>query len=897
MNNPPMAHRLRFPILMLLVAHSTMAQWTSNTVLNTAVGVSPNNKENVAMVSDGAGGAIIVWEENASAPTSRDIIAQRIDASGNVTWHASGVVVSAAVGDQRFPTMTADGLGGAIIVWYDGRDTETHIYAQRLDAGGQIQWAVDGLPLCTAPGNQWDPVIVGDGSGGAIIVWYEARFDTAADIFAQRISAGGTVQWTANGVPLCTARNGQVAPVIIEDDAGGAVVSWMDFRNGVVEVFSQRISHAGLTLWQADGVRLCDVSDFQYWPTMTNDGSGGAIVTWQDFRAAMISDIYAQRISGVGVNQWSPSGVGICTAADYQYRPQIIADGALGAILSWYDYRNGVNADIYAQRVSSLGASLWTPNGVLICGAPNDQHFPSIVKDGRGGAVIGWQDRRGGANADIYAQQCNSSGVLGFPIDGIAVSTAVNVQQLPRLVSNFSGGTILAWEDGRTGTRQDIFAHRIVLANTDASFGLWMGGLSGNVDATTAYAGLHQNALDGTDSRDISEPPTLPSNYVSVTSLSLLPADHRIQDIRQETAQLAYRAKRWSLQSRTSATSSRVNLIFTEDRIPRQFTPILYDVAAGTYQELRANPVYSYTSPPTPGVARDFLLLMGDSTKPSTTIVAPNGGEVLVVGIPGTIRWSSADSSGLLRHFIYYTLDGMPPFTFLDSTDGQDTSYVWTPTDASLNGLVRVVTIDSVLNTTADTSDAPFTIVAGDSVAYATHAGWNMIGIPVLQTDMSPHGVFADDFGTAPITLFRFNAITGYGTPDTLRLGEGYWLRTPTAQTVDAVGTAQALVTRPLSLGWNMVGNPFPAPLQRSRLRFTDGSTTKTITEAQIAGWVTNALYGFDGNGYVQENQSLAVWNGYWMRTLVPNLSIVFDLTASRPSSSLIGLGATSNRP
>ena len=885
MNTPLMLRGFRLTLgvsLVLFSKPSALAQWTSNTALNTPVGVSSNNKENVATVSDGAGGAIVVWEENVGGATSIDIIAQRIDALGNMRWSATGVAVSAAAGDQRLPMVAADGLGGAIVTWYDTRGMDTNIYAQRVDSAGAVLWAADGVPICVGPGNHWDPVITGDGLGGGIIAWYEERYDTTADIYAQHISGDGVVQWTTDGVPVCTAPNGQVTPVITTDGVGGAIVAWLDFRDGVVELFSQRVSQSGLMLWQTDGVRLCDASDFQYAPAITADGSGGAIITWNDFMSGMISDIYAQRISNAGLLQWSASGTGVCTAPNYQYRPQIVSDGSLGAILCWYDYRNGVSSDIYAQRLSPLGAPLWAQDGVQLCGAPNDQQFPSIIKDGRGGAFVGWQDNRNGPNADIFAQHVTSVGVIGFQTDGVVVSTAVNGKRFPKLINNLSGGAILAWEDGRSGTKQDVFAQRIVLENPDAAFGYWMGGVSATIEAAPAYTGLHPNALDGTDSRDISEPSTLPLNFLSLTSISLLPADRLVQDIRQETPRLSYAAKRYSLQSRTSTTGSAVNLVFTEDRLPYQFTPVLYDVGAGSYRDLRSMPVYSYTSPSTPGEPKDFLLLLGDSTKPSISIISPNGGEVLVVGIPSMIRWNSSDSSGLLRHYIYYTLTGAPPFTLLDSTSGQSASYPWTPVDASINAFIRIVAVDSVLNMSADTSDAPFTIVAGDSVAYTTHAGWNMIGVPVLQTDMSPQGVFADDLGGASFSTFGFDPISGYTIPDTLRLGEGYWLRTQSDQVIDAVGVTQAVVTLPLPLGWSIIGNPFPAPFQKSSLRFTDGVTTKTINEAQVAGWLVNRLYGFDGNGYVEENQSLSVWNGYWLRTLVANLEIVYDFNAAR---------------
>jgi hypothetical protein len=885
MNTHPLLRRFSATCFIAAVLISTqgMAQWTVNTLVNTSTSTTVNERQHPTMIPDGAGGAIIVWEEQTGDTTAGvDIVAQRIDALGNMRWGELGVAVCSAAGDQLFPSVAVDGAGGAIITWYDGRGVDTDIYAQRVDADGSMLWTVNGVPLCLAPGNQWDPVITTDGSGGAIVAWYEARYDTAADIYAQRVNSAGVVQWTTNGVPVCTQSNGQVTPIII-GDGGGAVIVWLDFRNGDVELFAQRLTQGSSAVWTFNGMRVGDGSGYQYAPTMTGDGTGGAIITWHDFRSGAGSDIYGQRISGLGIREWSADGIAVSNAASYQYRPQITTDGASGAIVTWYDYRGGVNSDIYAQRLSPSGSFLWTPGGLLVCGAINDQQFPSIVKDGLGGAFIGWQDTRSGANPDIFAQRVNALGGFGFAANGIAVSTALNGQFFPRLVSNVSGGAIVVWEDRRTGFRFDVFAHRTVLNNPDAAFGYWMGGVAQEIEGMPAYSGLHPAALDGADGRDILEP-TLPPSYVSVSLLPLT-TERYIQDVRQEAAELAYKAKRYSIQSRTSTATSTVNLVFTEDRLPSRFTPVLYDIELGTYLDVRSNPVWSYTSSSTSGQPHDLLLLLGDSTNPSVSVTTPNGGEVLVVGYPYTIQWSASDSSGLLWHYLYYTLDSLLPYMLIDSTNGQNMSYAWTPSQASMNAFLRIVTVDSVLNMSSDTSDAYFTITAGDSVVYETFAGWNMIGVPTLQTDMSPQGVLGDDLGGGPISIFGFHPVSGYFTPDTLRLGAGYWLRTINPTVIDAVGSVQASVSRALVNGWNMIGNPFPAPYPKSMLRFTDGVTIKTLAEAQSAGWLMDVLYGFNGSSYVLENVSLAVWNGYWLRMLVPNITILYDLGSAQPAS------------
>ena len=58
------------------------------------------------------------------------------------------------------------------------------------------------VPLCTTSGTQYSPTIISDGAGGAIVTWYDYRSGNY-DIYAQRILATGTVQWAANSVPLC----------------------------------------------------------------------------------------------------------------------------------------------------------------------------------------------------------------------------------------------------------------------------------------------------------------------------------------------------------------------------------------------------------------------------------------------------------------------------------------------------------------------------------------------------------------------------------------------------------------------------------------------------------------------------------------------------------------------
>jgi hypothetical protein len=218
--------------------------------------------------------------------------------------------------------------------------------------------------------------------------------------------------WSDNpnvNTPICTASNNQYSPTITSDGAGGAIITWLDYRSGSnYDIYAQRIDASGAIQWSPNGEAICSPSNY---PTITSDGAGGAIIAWEDYRWGSNHDIYAQRIDASGTSLWYEYGEAICTASDYQWTPRIISDGSGGAIIAWRDDRNG-NPDIYAQRINASGAIQWTPNGEAICTESDDQWNPRIIIDGAGGAIITWQDYRNGYS-DIYAQRIYSNGTLG----------------------------------------------------------------------------------------------------------------------------------------------------------------------------------------------------------------------------------------------------------------------------------------------------------------------------------------------------------------------------------------------------------------------------------------------------------------------------------------------------
>ena len=477
-----------------ICAVNAYAAWANDHTVNNAISTAAYDQRYPTIVTDGSGGAIIVWQD--SRNVFSNIYAQRINANGNVLWTADGVAISTVASRQLYPTIVSDDSGGAIITWLDYRSSDyPDIYAQRIDANGNVLWTADGVPISTVAYHQWYPTIVTDGSGGAIITWQDSR-SSYNDIYAQRIDANGNVLWTPDGVAISTAANNQYSPTIATDGKGGAIITWSDSRSGGdphSDIYAQRIDANGNVLWTLDGVAISTAANSQGSPTIATDGKGGAIITWSDSRSGNYADIYAQSIDANGNVLWTPDGVVISTAANSQGYPSIVTDGSGGAIITWWDYRS-VYTDIYAQRIDANGNVLWTANGVPISTSASWQEYPTIVSDGSGGAIITWMDYRCGGYScysDIYAQKVDANGNVLWTANGVPISTAAYAQRYPTIVTDGNGGAIITWDDYRSYWWSDIYSQRVYAIGTINLFPTLSVSVNGNGSVVSSPAGIN----------------------------------------------------------------------------------------------------------------------------------------------------------------------------------------------------------------------------------------------------------------------------------------------------------------------------------------------------------------------------------------------------------------------
>ena len=449
----PSVTLLALAVLVSALAHRADAAWPHDPTDNVPVIVSYGSQTTPVGVSDGAGGMIVAWTDSRSGVN--DIYAQRISATGERLWDPYGVVICDAFNPQTLPVIAADGSGGAVLAWLDARVTgdPNDVYAQKINANGVVQWTANGVAVCTATGAAIAPQIISDGAGGAIVGWEDQRAGTASDIYARRVLVGGTASWTVNGNLVCSATGRQEAMRMCTDNASGAIFVWADGRVVGTDIYVQRMNSAGTNLWTANGIAVCTQATTQGLPSITADGLGGAIFAWYDNRVTSDPNIYAAKVTSTGLLPWTAQGVLACNATGSQGESTMISTTSAGAIVAWRDFRNG-DYDIYAQRFTSLGVRQWGTAGVLThAHTPGHQLNARLCSDGGLGAYMVFDDI-----GDMFVQRLNSAGTRLWA--DTPASSAVGYQGVGTIVLS-TDGVLVAWDDQRGNYPSDIYTQRV----------------------------------------------------------------------------------------------------------------------------------------------------------------------------------------------------------------------------------------------------------------------------------------------------------------------------------------------------------------------------------------------------------------------------------------------------
>jgi hypothetical protein len=479
-------------ICIFIYSNLLLGQWSTDPRQNTPVNIQEYAQIYPLVCSDSKGGAIVLFIER-----GKDFYMQRIDRFGYIRWGPAGLPVFISNSQKKPVEIISDGVGGAIILWRDYRELpipfphehpSNTLYVQRIDSCGNILWNPEGVKLSPFrfrdnvgidPGWKYsyptaEEKIVSDSEGGVFVCWSLSN-DSLSDLgkteaFIQHVSSTGNALWEEMGksvgmiysrIKLVTNGEGGVyyivagniyqfnasgdpmwdTPINAAISIGGSSQYVSDGKGGLIgvgcyrnysdpdDLVFQRFDRYGNTLW--GDVTFKTTGDIHY-PRANlaySDGKSGILVSWQ-MGDSENWKVYTQHVDSSGVIQFPSPGINShihCTNPDGE----------------WFYLHNESDTTyrVYVQKYSTEGTPLWGDKGALVKIRKEYMNHVGCwqcISDDNGGVIMVWDETSHMTQYyDIMAQLVNAHGELGNVITTINNHTS-NLQDIPfELRSNY----------------------------------------------------------------------------------------------------------------------------------------------------------------------------------------------------------------------------------------------------------------------------------------------------------------------------------------------------------------------------------------------------------------------------------------------------------------------------
>jgi hypothetical protein len=277
-----------------------------------------------AIVTDGAGGIIALYNESDSVGAPSNLRAQHFDGAGTRSWGNEGVIAKEPGG---FTTAASDGEGGLVFTW--------SFSIQRLDSQGQKMYGENGIAFTT--GGVEIKVDHENGylyaQGGNYIGGGQNR------IAVQKLAfSDGSLQWDSLGVTIDTINVQDRVSGFDFIPNNGVAISWHEeVSAGIWDVFVQWLSPNGEILFNEGGISASTYPSSKHSSLFISSTrlDNSVICVWEDLRNP--AGFYGQRIDSSGDRWWGQNDAVISTRPAVPTYHSITSDRQGGAIVSWFE--------------------------------------------------------------------------------------------------------------------------------------------------------------------------------------------------------------------------------------------------------------------------------------------------------------------------------------------------------------------------------------------------------------------------------------------------------------------------------------------------------------------------------------------------------------------------------
>jgi len=294
------------------------------------------------------------------------------------------------------------------------------------------QWSSDPLSntqLSNSPGEQVIPKVAVCSNSDLYVSWFSNESGNY-NVRLQLLDKDGNELWSPNGILV--SNHEQMSWLtdwdLAVDTANFAVLTFQDIRSGNNNPIAYRVSPDGEMMWGNDGISLSNSANFEPSPKVCATDAGNAVFAWQS-EASGGSEIYLQKITADGQTLWSDGIIYSSTGVDYTY-PYLRPATNDQVFLIWHKQTGPTwapNRGLYVQLLDADGNFVWENDLEVYAPVASGPVISlQLASDYNGGIVFTWYYNDVGTHFNCKVQHMNNSGNLSLPANGVFVATFMN---------------------------------------------------------------------------------------------------------------------------------------------------------------------------------------------------------------------------------------------------------------------------------------------------------------------------------------------------------------------------------------------------------------------------------------------------------------------------------------
>ncbi len=457
-------------LFVTILNNNCVAQWTSNSLLNTVISDIPVYEEATPLQANTIDGkTFISYFENSTSGYLMKM--QLLDSLGNKLFGNSGLLVS------NHPQNTAlfkydlkiDLQGNAILAFQDQRSGNLGIYAYKIDTTGNELWGINGITLhVDTATSELAPKIGILSNNDVVISWNAGGSGNWKAVPYQKISSAGLLTWSTPKIISGALKYSRPTVIGISNEQF-IIVFIMETGSGlgVSTIKAQQFDMNGVPIWPANITVSTYTTGFAAIPKVISDNNDGCYVGFDTGTPGnpFQNDVFVQHIRANGSLAWTTNGKEVSALASNNKNIRKLtfrsADNLIYVLLKVLDSGQSLSG-VYGQSLDTAGVAQLTTNGALLVPLSSTLYAEPYDWSDAGNGFITLYTQGTFGNNQMRGLKMDYTGSLIWT--GISISSAAS-NKTNASCSDFKNGQVVCvWEDERND--RGIYAQNISATGT-----------------------------------------------------------------------------------------------------------------------------------------------------------------------------------------------------------------------------------------------------------------------------------------------------------------------------------------------------------------------------------------------------------------------------------------------